>query len=81
MAKTRREFTLEFKREAVALLESSNRPQIQIAAELGILPSMLKQWRTGPMDGSPPPRAAGSPGAASASSVAFPSEQAERNAS
>ena len=44
MAKTRREFTPEFKREAVALLESSGRPQIQVAAELGIQPSMLRQW-------------------------------------
>jgi len=34
MAKTRREFTPEFKREAVALLESSGRPQMQIAADL-----------------------------------------------
>jgi len=32
MAKTRREFTPEFKREAVALLESSGRSQMQIAA-------------------------------------------------
>jgi transposase len=46
MAKTRREFTPEFKREAVALLESSGRPQMQIAAELGIQPSMLRQWRS-----------------------------------
>jgi transposase len=45
MAKTRREFTPEFKREAVALLESSGRPQMQIAAELGIQPSMLRNWR------------------------------------
>jgi transposase len=44
MTKTRREFTPEFKREAVALLESSGRPQMQIAAELGIQPSMLRQW-------------------------------------
>ena len=43
--KTRREFTAEFKREAVALLESSGRPQMQIAAELGIQPSMLRSWR------------------------------------
>ena len=35
----------EFKREAVALLESSGRPQMQIAAQPGIQPSMLKQWR------------------------------------
>ncbi|TXM69597.1 IS3 family transposase [Methylobacterium sp. WL120] len=76
MAKTRREFTPEFKREAVALLESSGRPQMQIAAELGIQPSMLRQWRTGLMGGSLPPRAAGSPGAASASPVASPSDQA-----
>jgi transposase len=40
MTKTRREFTPEFKREAVALLESSGRPLMQIATELGISPSM-----------------------------------------
>ena len=34
MAKTRREFTPEFKREAVALLESSGRPQMQVAARM-----------------------------------------------
>ncbi|KST59384.1 transposase [Methylobacterium sp. GXS13] len=76
MAKTRREFTPEFKREAVALLESSGRPQTQIAAELGIQPSMLRQWRSALMGGSPPPRAAGSPGAPVASPVASPSDQA-----
>ena len=38
MAKTRREFTPECKREAVALLESSGRSQMQVAAELGIEP-------------------------------------------
>ena len=60
MAKTRREFTPEFKREAVALLESSGRPQMQIAAELGIQPSMLRQWRMALMGGSsPPPRQQG----------------------
>lgn len=45
MTKPRREFSPEFKREAVALLESSGRPQMQIAAELGIQPSMLRNWR------------------------------------
>ncbi|TNC49542.1 transposase [Rubellimicrobium rubrum] len=44
MTKTRREFSPEFKREAVALLESSGRPQMQIAAELGIQPLMLRSW-------------------------------------
>lgn len=67
MPKTRREFTPEFKREAVALLESSGLPQMQIAAELGIQPSMLRQWRTALMGGLSPLRAAGSPGADPAS--------------
>lgn len=64
MAKTRREFTPDFKREAVALLESSGWPQMQIAAELGIQPPMLRQWRSALMGGSPPPRAALRPPAA-----------------
>ena len=76
MAKTRREFTPEFKREAVALLESSGRPQMQIAAELGIQPSMLRQWRTALMGSPPSLRAAGSPGTAFASPVASASDQA-----
>ncbi len=76
MAKTRREFTPEFKREAVALLESSGRSQMQIAAELGIQPSMLRQWRTVLMGSSLPPRPVALPGAASTSSVASPSDQA-----
>jgi transposase len=41
----RRNFTDEFKREAVALLETSGRPLVQIAEELGIQPSMLRKWR------------------------------------
>ena len=39
----RREFSPEFKREAVALLESNGRPQMQGAAELGIQPSWLEE--------------------------------------
>ena len=35
----------EFKREAIALLASSGRPLLQIASELGISPSMLRNWR------------------------------------
>jgi transposase-like protein len=35
----------EFKREAVALLASSGRPLMQIATELGIAPSILRNWR------------------------------------
>ena len=75
MAKTRREFTPEFKREAVALLESSGRPQMQIAAELGIQPSLLRQWRTSVNGAASRPRPAGSPPAPT-SPVASPSDQA-----
>src|SRR5215213_8230772 len=45
MAKTRREFPPEFKREAVALWEGSGRPQMEIAAELGLQPSQLRRWQ------------------------------------
>lgn len=45
MDQGRRQFTDEFKREAVALLASSGRPLLQIASELGISPSMLRNWR------------------------------------
>ncbi|WP_408886820.1 transposase [Lichenicola cladoniae] len=48
--KTRRSFTDDFKGEAVSLLASSGRPLIQVAAGLGIQPSMLRNWR-GPADG------------------------------
>lgn len=75
MAKTRREFTPEFKREAVALLESSGRPKMRVAAELGIQPSMLRQ-RPAMLNGaSPGPRSAGSTGASPPSPVASPSDQ------
>ena len=45
MAKTRREFTPEFKQEAVALWEGSGRPQVEIAAELGLQASQLRRWQ------------------------------------
>ena len=45
MDQSRRQFIDEFKREAVALLASSGRPLLQIASELGISPSMLRNWR------------------------------------
>jgi transposase len=45
MGQGRRQFTDEFKREAVALLASSGRPLLQIASELGLSPSMLRNWR------------------------------------
>jgi transposase len=74
MRKPRR-FTDEFKREAVVLLQTSGRPLIQIARELGIQPSILRNWRKavgGPAGASLPPEMqampsqAGSPGEQSA---------------
>jgi transposase len=45
MGTARRQFTGEFKLEAVGLLASSGRPLSQIAQELGIAPSRLRAWR------------------------------------
>ena len=45
MPKTRREFAPEFKRETVALLKTSGRPLMQVATEVEISPSTLRNWR------------------------------------
>ena len=45
MAIQKREFALELKREAVALLESSGRSTSQIVAAIGIMPALLRAWR------------------------------------
>lgn len=58
MAQARRQFTDDFKREAVALLVSSGRPLTQIAGELGIAPSMLRNWRRGQNTGPNTPASA-----------------------
>ena len=58
MPKTRREFSPEFKRETVALLESSGRPLMQVATEVGISPSMLRNWRAVVRGGTARSRAA-----------------------
>ena len=42
--RTRREFTNEFKRDAVALVRATGRPIAQIARELGIYDSTLGNW-------------------------------------
>lgn len=45
MAKRRRRvFSKEFKREAVKLVRSSDKPPTQIASELGVVQSMLFRW-------------------------------------
>ena len=61
MKKARQEFSLEFKREAPALLGSSRRPQTPVAAEPGLQPSMPRSWRairTGTPPRAPPTSAA-----------------------
>jgi transposase len=48
MAKTtKRRFTDEFKREAVAMWETSGRTQAEVARDLGIMPTMLWRWQRG----------------------------------
>src|SRR4051812_28132324 len=44
MGQEQRHFTDEFK-EAIALLASRGQPLVQIAGELGISPSILRNWR------------------------------------
>ena len=44
MAKTRRKFTKEFKREAVQLFRTSGKSQSQVARELGVRVSVLGGW-------------------------------------
>ncbi len=65
---------LKFKREAVVLPDSSGRSQmqIQIAVELGIQPSMVRQWRATLNEALPRRGSAGSTGASPPSSVASP---------
>src|SRR5438045_9064219 len=45
MPKDQRTFTKEFKMEAVRLVQSSHKPQTQIAKDLGIADSTLHHWR------------------------------------
>ena len=43
---SRKQFTPEFKREAVQLLESGSRPASAIARELGLPRNQLYKWQT-----------------------------------
>jgi transposase len=45
MRQATRKFTLEFKQEAVQLLETSCKSGIALAKELGISDSVLYRWR------------------------------------
>lgn len=42
----RKQFTPEFKREAVQLVESGSRPASELARELGIARNQLYNWQT-----------------------------------
>ena len=53
MGEKRRQYTREFKVEAVRLLDESGRSKGQIARELGIHESMLKRWKAD-LEGHPP---------------------------
>lgn len=44
MAKTRRKFSKQFKREAVQVLRTSGKNQTQVARELGVATSVLGTW-------------------------------------
>ncbi|WP_431311960.1 transposase [Sphingomonas lacusdianchii] len=52
---TKRRFTDDFKREAVALWETSGRMQTEVAAELGIMPTMLRRWQRKLQESGAPP--------------------------
>jgi len=41
----RRQYTAEFKREAVELSNTADKPIAQVARELGIKPKLLYKWR------------------------------------
>lgn len=52
MSTKKQTYTLEFKQEAVALLESSDESVSTIERELGITPGLLSKWRRGDGMGS-----------------------------
>jgi transposase len=45
MAKVQKTSTIEFKREAVRLAQTSGKPIAQVACELGISDTSIQQWR------------------------------------
>jgi transposase len=45
MKRIRRQYTAEFKAEAVRLVEQTGRPATVIARELGVHPEVLGRWR------------------------------------
>ncbi len=45
MAKKKRIYTEEFKREALELLQSSDQSAAQVERDLGVTPGLLTKWR------------------------------------
>lgn len=45
MTTKRRTYTDEFKREAIRLWETTDRPAREVEAELGITPGLLNKWK------------------------------------
>ncbi len=45
MTTTRRQFSREFKLEAVRLAKERGKPQAQVARDLGVRPDMLRSWK------------------------------------
>jgi len=45
MLEKRRQYDSDFKIKAVALLEKSDKPLVQVARSLGVSGSMLRRWR------------------------------------
>src|SRR5215510_9431432 len=45
MARNQKTYTLEFKQEAVRLMESSGKPVAQVSRELGVNANVLYRWR------------------------------------
>jgi transposase len=46
MSKQRKQYTVEFKREAVQLWESSGKAAAEIEKDLGITPGLLYRWKS-----------------------------------
>ena len=59
---TRRQFTREFKVEAVRLAAAGDRPLNQVARDLGVRPDMLRQWRRQAEGHADTPRGGGAAG-------------------
>ena len=63
MAETRRQYTSEFKQEAVRLSKESGKTLAQVARELGVRANLLRRWKRQVEEGGGLPGAEIFPGA------------------